>query len=147
MTAKDVLDILETRYQPPRWSFFRELRLGSGYGGKNNKWERRIDAWALDCYPSSGLKRIAFEVKVSRSDFLAEMRQPEKRLPAMEVSNEFYFVAPVGIIQREELPEHCGLIEVDEEGLHWRCFAAHRDCAPAPWRFVASLTRRVLRAD
>lgn len=144
LTAADILAVLECRYAPPEWVFFRELRLGTGYGGKHNKWERRLDAWAINCYPSKGLLRVAFEVKITRSDFLAELKQPEKRQQGMEVSNLFYFVTPKGLVRsRDELPTECGLIEVVDGVCRQRWSPWSRDCPPPPWRFVASLARRV----
>ena len=41
------------------------------------------------------MKRVCYEVKTSRADFLSELKQPLKRRIGMRYSNEFYFVTPV----------------------------------------------------
>lgn len=62
----------------------------------------------------SGMVRVAYEVKTSRSDFLSELRRPEKRRRAMEISHLFLFATPVGLVEPREIPKECGLVEVDE---------------------------------
>ena len=79
--------------------------------------ERYIDAVAFNCWKSKEFKKIAFEIKVSRADFLNEVRDPTKRIPAMTFFDEFYFVAPVGIIPYDEVPRGCGLMEVGDQGV------------------------------
>lgn len=83
----------------------------------------------MHLWPSSGFTRYAYEVKVSRSDFLREKKNPLKTRAAYLMSNYFSFVAPMGMIKPEEIPVEAGLIEVDaEERLH--------DTVPAPYRDV-----------
>jgi len=91
------------------WMFFRELRVGTGF---RNGSLQRLDAFALNCYPHTGMKRICYEVKVSRGDFLVERKHPLKRRIGMRYSNEFYFVTPRGLVEAGEIPVDCGLIEV-----------------------------------
>lgn len=128
------------------WIHFDELRIGTGYGKDA---EQRIDFWAMHTLPSERLRRVAFEVKVSRSDFLAELKQPRKRAVALLWSNEFYFVAPSGLISESELPPEAGLVEYRQDDLgarlHWRVMAPWRDTPPASWRFVASMLRRAIK--
>jgi len=45
------------------------------------------------------MKRICSEVKMSRADYLCELKHPLKRRLEMRYSNEFYFVVPGGILQ------------------------------------------------
>ena len=61
---------------------------------------QRLDAFALNSLPHTGMKRVCYEVKASRSDFLAELKHPLKRRIGMRYSNEFYFV-----------PAECELVE------------------------------------
>jgi hypothetical protein len=100
-----VLEALRRRYEGKdgEWVFFEEA------------W--RIDAYAIRCYSSDpGHLRRAFEVKVSRGDFLSEMKKPSKRQYALDVSHEFYFVTPAGLVRKEEIPAECGLIFVNDDG-------------------------------
>jgi hypothetical protein len=57
------------------------------------------------------LKRVCFEVKTSRADFLAELKRPLKRRIGMRYSNEFYFVTPANLLTTAEIPAEGGLIE------------------------------------
>jgi hypothetical protein len=59
-------------------------------------------------WPSHGYTRRAFEVKISRSDFLRELNNPEKYQWCFKNFHEFWYVAPKGCIQIEELPTGAG---------------------------------------
>lgn len=79
--------------------------------------ERIIDALLVRCWSSKqGHERIAFEVKVSRSDYKNETR--EKRAPAEASAHQCAYVAPAGLITPGELPEGWGLVEVYEDRTH-----------------------------
>jgi len=88
---------------------------------------------------------IAYEVKVSRSDFLVEMKKPTKRKLALFYSNLYYFATPKGLIRPEELPPECGLIELQDNGrMRIAVEPPWRECHPPSWHFVASIARRVV---
>lgn len=148
--ASNILRSLRTRHSERsvngghtthKWAFLEELHVGAGFN------QQRIDAWAMGLWPSTRHRLIAYEVKVTRSDFMAEMAKPWKRLAALERSNEFYFAAPAGLIKVEELPTDSGLIEIGPRG-------GTKIVVPAPWRevdslplsFVACVARRAVRA-
>jgi len=59
------------------------------------------------------MKRICYEIKTSRADFLCEMKHPLKRRIGSRYSNEFYFVTPSGLLDISEIPVECGLIEIE----------------------------------
>ena len=59
----------------------------------------------------------AVEVKVSRSDWLSELKDPMKRAPIVAISARFYFASPAGMTLPAELPEGCGLIEIEPRTL------------------------------
>lgn len=61
-------------------------------------------------------RRVAYEIKVSRADFRAEMRKPQKRAPAMAFTHQFFFATPPGLVKKHEIPEDCGLVEVAADG-------------------------------
>ena len=72
---------------------------------------QRLDAFALNSLPHTGMKRVCYEVKASRSDFLAELKHPLKRRIGMRYSNEFYFVTSAQLVHITEIPAECGLVE------------------------------------
>lgn len=152
MKAAEVVEALRRIHVPNgrEWAFFAEIRVGTGYrsmkelsaGGTNP--EQRLDAWAINLFPSKGLLRRTYEIKVSRSDFLHEIKHPEKRKTGLTLSNEFYFVTPKGLVAPEEIPEECGLIYInpDAGGVYTMKQAPYREVPDLPMRFVLSLARR-----
>ena len=144
LTSTDLCEALRQRHPATRgeWLFFEELRGGTGFGSSN---EQRIDAFALSCW-GRHQERIAYEIKVSRSDWLRELKKPRKRAMARRYSTQFYFVAPKGLIKVEELPPDAGLVEVWRHSSGDMCQrtavkAPEVDGYPPTWRFVASLIR------
>lgn len=123
------------------WAVIFELRIGTGYG----HWaDKSIDAFAINCWPSKGNRKIAYEIKRTRGDFLNELKQPLKRHPALMFSNEFYFVVPDGFVQPDELPQESGLIQVSENGIALVTHKApYRDAYPCTWPLFASIARRL----
>jgi hypothetical protein len=141
-TAADVVRCLNAHYQERGWLAFAELRVGTGYGKDA---ETRLDYWAMEPLPSKRFRRVAFEIKVGRSDFLAELRQPLKRRRALLLSNEFYFITPPGLVKASELPPECGLAEVRGEWVHFLHAAPWRDTVPPTWQFLAAVIRRATK--
>jgi len=105
-----LLDIVERAMHgaPFEWLFFRELRVGTG---RRNGGAQRVDGFALNTLPHTAMKRICYEVKISRGDFLTELKHPLKRRIGMRYSNEFYFVTPAALVSAAEIPADCGLVE------------------------------------
>lgn len=87
---------------------FPELRLGSGY---NDIAQRRIDLFVISS--EKGNYTTAFEIKVSRQDFLKDINDPLKQRGARLYSTNFYYVAPKDMIKIEEVPIWAGLKEYD----------------------------------
>lgn len=139
MTSADIKKLLAEKYCAPSYAFFSELRLGTGYGADANGY---IDGYVI--YLWGELERTAFEIKISRSDFLSEVKKPSKRRQAMAFSNKFYFVAPAGLLKPEEIPCDSGLMEVTESNeLKIKVKAPVRESIRPTWRFFAALARRV----
>lgn len=150
MTSAEILSALAdewgNKWRNKRWLFLRELRVGTGHSNSQS-----IDAFVMDAYPSGGMYRTAFEVKVSRADFCREIRQPQKRREAMRYSNYFYFVAPSGMLKVEDIPIDCGLIDVSPAKLEKYngnrydldviVPATHRDVPGPTWTFMAAALR------
>ena len=144
--AKELIELLRQMHSPERgWVFLDELRIGTGYGGKDR--EQRLDAWAINTWPSHGAApnlRRAFEVKVSKADVRAELLNPDKRWLAYTLSHEFWFVAPEGVIDVTDLDRTDGLLVLGERGLEIRKVPLLRPSAMPRWNFVAALARRVI---
>lgn len=121
----------------PRWIWFEELSCRTSFNPP------RIDLWVMDTWGDKNA--VAYEVKVSRSDFLREIAKPSKREPAMAVSNLFYFAAPRGLIAPSEIPEECGLVEVHGPYATVVVRAPRRPVAAPSWEFLACVGRAAFR--
>lgn len=167
--ASFLLDIIELSLHEKKseWIFLRELRVGTG---RSRQSLQRLDAFALNCLPQPGMKRVCYELKTSRSDFICEMKNPLKRRIGMHLSNEFFFVTPAGMLTSDEVPTDCGLIEIgradNEESRRlirshphflrvdaqtgWYCIvsisAPWRDTPAPTWQFVAAMLRNQQRS-
>lgn len=100
-----------------QWVFMTQVRNAAGFGAT-----RTFDAVAMNLWPSKGLTIETFEIKVSRSDWQRELKDPAKSDDACKVSDRFWIVAPTGCVHDGELPPTWGLIEVtgDGEEKPWR---------------------------
>ena len=120
------------------WAVFRELSDSTG-----SLRRRSIDLFAINCWPSGGFRTIAYEVKVSKSDFMHEINDPTKRKSAEQFAGECYFATPANLVKPDEIPENWGLVEVSGRGCVCKKVAAQRKIEILPIHFVASLARRV----
>lgn len=146
MDAKQVLTVLTKYYtlygKWNNYANFPELRIGTGF---SKGAEQRIDLWVMALIPSLKYETFSFEIKVSRSDFLHEIKKPLKRRAALLFSNYFYFATPPGLVKVEELPPECGLVEIDEtakRSCNWKVPAPYRNYSRPNWGFMASVLRR-----
>jgi hypothetical protein len=147
LTAKEILKALRASYgqMGMPWVLFDEFSPGTG---ASRGAACRIDAWALNCWPSGKFATVAYEVKISRADYLREMRDPSKREFAMKWSNWFYFITPAGLLLQGELPADCGLVEVSADlSVQTVAHAAYRETPAPTWTFVAAIARRTARVE
>ena len=85
----------------------------------------------------------ALEVKVDRADFERELKHPEKRARAMAIADQFYFAAPDGLIEPEEIPDDCGLMTLAGGAPIYRKQAPLLEPGELDWAFVRHLMKRV----
>lgn len=121
------------------WALLEEFPIGVAF-----KCESRIDALAVRT--GGDMERIAYEVKVSRSDLLKELKFPGKRFHAERVCNRWVLATPPGLVRPGELPEGAGLVEIHTQGVRW-IEQGTKTAAESPAYFVASLARRASRAE
>jgi hypothetical protein len=144
---------------PSEWLFLRELRVGTG---RQNGGAQRLDAFALNTLPHTAMKRVCYEAKTSRGDFLSELKYPIKRRIGMRYSNEFYFVTPAALVNITEIPHECGLVEAGYATFsEWKGLIARHAgffnydpesrafcmiTVPAPWRDTPGPTWQLVAA-
>lgn len=105
MTAGELIELIRKRYEGDAHIVLTEVP--NGTGSFQHRW---IDAAVFSLWPSKGLTRSAFEVKVSRPDFIHELQNPAKHQWVRESFHEFWIVAPKDIVQVDELPNGAGFM-------------------------------------
>ena len=136
--TRQIIELLKHRHQPPEWAIFVELNLRTGFNSQ------RCDFFAFDMWPSKNFWRIAYEIKVSRSDFSKELSDPSKRQVSEELANECFFATPASLLRIDEIPEGWGLVEVTKGGLRKKKHAKQRtENDSVPIDFVAAVSRRI----
>jgi len=142
MTVQELIAALRRRYREPAWALFTEVPNATGWGAV-----RTADAIAFGVWPSQGLELHGFEIKVSRSDWLREIKRPEKADKIMAYCDRTWIVAgEKGIVDLQGLPPIWGLLEPHGDDLRATKTAERNPAAKALDRhFLASLMRQAFR--
>lgn len=122
-TERQMLDAIHQRHSAtnpgngPRFIVAEHVRNQAGFGGSaasealgRTPRLRTIDAVAIDLWPSTGNAIHGFEVKVSRSDWLTELKDTTKSGAFRPFLDYFWLVAPSADIVRGDLPDGWGLM-------------------------------------
>lgn len=136
-TAKDVRSALLNRYRAPEWATFFEVQDSTGAAAS-----RSADAISMSLYPSRGLRLHGFEIKVSRSDWLHELKQPDKSVALQRYCDHWWIVTPADIVREGELPPTWGHLILKGNGLHCVAKAPQLDREQWSPNFLAALLRR-----
>lgn len=139
-TANDIVRMLAEKYgDVGRYAFMRELAPATGYDA--NTW---IDAAVMHLWPSEQMRRIGFEVKVSRQDFLNELNQPNKNRWVRESFHEFYFVTGPNVIKTEaEVPTGDGWLLAQKSRIVTKITAQRNTTADMTDELIASMLRNI----
>lgn len=143
MNAQELTDRLRRHHikagdDMPGGVFMTEVVLGS----------RRADALYVGFFASRGKRLTGFEVKVARSDWLAELDQPAKAEVWHPHCHSWYVVAPdTEIVRPEELPDGWGLMIPDpnprtKTRMKVVVKAATRGDVDLPWHVVHALIQK-----
>ncbi len=101
--AEDLVKMIKNKYSGDLYVVLEQVPDATGF--PQGRW---IDAAVFSLWPSVGLFRAAFEIKVSRTDFIHELQHPGKSQWCKESFHQFWFVAPQEVIKEGELPEGVG---------------------------------------
>lgn len=113
MTHKEAIEKVCRNFRGRGWACFPEVPL--------NIYDYKYSAiGALPIPDVMAVKRdfkrksiAIFEIKVSRADFLQEVRK-KKFLKSVPFADKFYYACPDGMLKPEEMPEGCGLYYIFE---------------------------------
>ena len=156
MTSSELRAVVRAHFGPQGHGHvvFEEVRSETGW--TSGKPTRSCDVLALSLWRTKGIELHGLELKVSRGDWLRELRQPEKAGAIAKYVDRWWLVVPsLDVAQPMELPPGWGLMVVDAERvaagltrpLRVVVKAPKRDAAPLDRLFVAALMRKVARGE
>lgn len=152
-TERDMLDLLGQRYTKiregtiaDRYVRAEHVRAKLGHASINNI----ADFIALDKYPGipygSALEVHWHEVKVSRSDWLTELKSPSKSEAFTRFAHRAWLVvSDAGIVRDGELPDGWGLLVASGRGLRAKVKAQRLDPASLPLDLAISIAAAAQR--
>lgn len=141
MTSDEVLALLRAKYCPPHAVLLAEVANGTGSHAR-----RHADAVAMGCWPSTGMELEGFEIKVARSDWLRELKEPAKHAAVAEYCDRWWIVCPPDVLVPDEVPKGWGVLIAKEGGLRAARPAPLLEAKPLTRTFVASLLRNSVEA-
>lgn len=137
-SLSEVKAALRARYPENEFSLQWEVASSSGSGPR-----RYADAVAMGLWPSHGCLLTGFEIKVSRADWLRELRDGKKCEEVQRYCHHWYLVAPADVAKEEELPHNWGmLLYTSGGGLRVTKRAPLEAAIPIDATFMASMLRR-----
>lgn len=140
-TERMMLDRLIARYafsggNGPRYTFAEHVRSRTGHNAP-----RIADFIAMSLWASDGEALHGHEVKVSRSDWLTELKCPEKADAFRPYMDYWWLVASDKGIVRDDLPDGWGLIVPAGDKLRIAKRAPRREPEPMPKTLMACYLR------
>lgn len=105
--------LLRRKYPADQYAMLYEVRDAAGFSAK-----RSADVMLIGLWPSRGNMVEGMEVKISRSDWLRELKKPEKAEAFFEFCDRWWVIAAnPDIVKRTELPPTWGLMVPRGNGL------------------------------
>lgn len=134
-TADQLLSWLPRVFPSPSYVVLPGVRDATGWSGN-----RRSDVMVMSVWPSTGLELQGFEIKVSRSDWLRELKDPWKADPIARFCDRWWLLVPEpGIIHPGEVPDGWGVMLLNEKTSKQIVKAPQRTAEPITRQFLASL--------
>ena len=138
MTTDELYSLLRVKYPSDQYALLAEVRDASGFSAR-----RSADAIAIGLWPSRGNLIEGFEMKVSRADWIRELKTPEKAEAFVKYCDSWYVLAgSKDIVRREELPPNWGLMVASGRGLACEVMAKPLSPVPLPRTFLAAMLKR-----
>lgn len=135
---------LRSRYaEARRYAVLEEVGNGTGSAAS-----RSCDLLAISLWPMDHLEWHGHEVKASRSDWLREIKDPDKADAFARYCDRWWIVAADrAVVHLDELRDGWGLLVPSGDGLRAVVGAAKRKPQEAPRSLFAALIRRVMEAS
>lgn len=143
-TERTMLDALHQRYSAVlgngrRYVVAEHVRSHASFDAR-----RTADFISLDTWKSGRFDLAGHEVKVSRADWLRELKDPAKAAEFTPFMNRWWVVVPdARIVRPGELPDGWGLLALAGDRLRQVTNAQRRDAEPLPPTRLVALMRAV----
>lgn len=138
--TEDLVARLHVRYPSERYALLEQVRDGPAFSAT-----RAGDLVAIGLWPSRGCEVEGFELKVSRSDWLRELKAPQKAESLYAYCDRWWLVVPSvkEVLRDGELPPTWGCIEGHgKEKLRAAVPAPKLDPEAVTHWFLAALLKR-----
>ena len=137
ITTSEMRQAIQRRWKAPEYAILWEV--GDATGGRHSRW---ADAIIMGLWPSRGIDLQGVEIKIYRSDWQRELRNPSKAEQISRYCDFWWIHATPGVVHPEELPKGWGLRIYD--GKTWKTVVeAERKTPEGVTReFLAALLRR-----
>jgi len=142
INSSEICSALRLRYPSNSHALLFEVANATGSNAR-----RFADAVAIGLWPSHGHAIEGVEVKVSRSDFLNELKQPEKSNAVFQFCNFWWLACPKDMVKPDEIPSTWGLLELHGDVLRTKVKAPKLTPTACTIGFIASLLRRHAGVD
>lgn len=135
--AHEIRQRLRAYHEGPEWVI--QFEVGNSTGGHV---KRHADAVAMSIWPSRGYKIFGYEIKVSRSDWLSELKNPQKAEEVGQYCDAWFIVSPPDIVNEVEIPDTWGWMVPAGKSLRIRKQPVVKKVTELSRGFVAAMLRR-----
>lgn len=138
ITTSEIKAAMERKWCAPEHALI--LEVSDATGGRRG---RIADALIMGLWPSRGINLDGVEIKTQRSDWLRELKDPQKAEAISRFCDHWWIHATPNVVLEEELPTGWGLRVYD--GRIWKTIreATPRESEPVDRDFLAAILRRL----
>lgn len=143
-TAETVLEALRVSYPAPAYAVLPQVRNGTGFARAK---VRTADALVMGIWPSRGLELWGVEIKVSRADFVTELKDPEKADEIAKYCDRWYLaISDNDVIEGLSVPSAWGVLVLRNGKMRCTHEASKLKSKPVDRVFLAAIVRKVHEA-
>lgn len=136
----NVFDLLQKRYPISEYALMAEVRDKAGFSAS-----RSADYIAVNLWPSRGLSVNGIELKSFRSDWLSELKKPQKAENIFQYCDYFWLLTTDDTIAKiEEIPESWGWLCIKGEKIFTKKEAPKLAPIPISRHFFAAALKRAV---
>lgn len=140
MTESEIFQLLKKlEFTAKSHVLMPHVRDATGFAGT-----RTADAVAFGLWPSRGMEVEGIEIKVSRSDWLRELKEPQKAQEIFQYCDRWWLVVPdKDIVKQDELPSTWGMMVVKDNKIAKKVLAPKLNPKPLDKGIICSFLRQI----